>query len=88
MSRARKGRRARSATGNPAASVLTLGDRSTLKVAQRRLGRANDVLNAILFCAEAGAELSLGSLAIAARDLIDRVLDDLARLSGASEERP
>jgi hypothetical protein len=83
MSRAAKvGRAAR----KPAVSVLSLRDCSTLKVAKIRLDRANDVLNAIHFCAEADAELNLGALAIAARDLIDSVIRDLVPLGGVLEE--
>jgi hypothetical protein len=51
-----------------------------IEVAQIRLRRAQDVLSALAFCADEEAELALGPVAVAARDLIDLALDGLATL--------
>lgn len=50
----------------------------TVEIAAMRLSRANDLLNAIDEIARIGTEVNLGTLAIAARDLVDKVLQDLA----------
>jgi hypothetical protein len=51
-----------------------------VEVAQILLRRAQDILSALAFCADQEAELSLGPVAVTARDLIARVLDGLATL--------
>ena len=51
-----------------------------IQVAKIWLRRAQDVLSALAFCADAEAELSLGPVAVTVRDLLDRVLDGLASL--------
>lgn len=76
MSRAKSARKAR----RPAAVVLPENALRVLQVAAIRLARANGVLNCLDVCARYDAELDLGALALAARDLIDKVLDDLAPL--------
>ena len=50
-----------------------------LDVALRRLARVNGLLTAAAFCADEGAELDLGPVCIAARDAVDRVIEDLAK---------
>jgi hypothetical protein len=54
----------------------TVRDVSTLQVIERRLLRACDLLSCLEYCRD--GELNLGALAIATRDLIDTVRDDLA----------
>jgi hypothetical protein len=56
-----------------------------IEVAQIRLRRAQDVLSALAFCADEEAELALGPVAVAARDLIDLALDGLATLVPGQE---
>lgn len=76
MKRARKSQAIRK-TSTP--SVLPESELRKLEAVEIRLHRATDVLTAIEHIAKADAtEVNLGALAIAARDLIDRVLDDLA----------
>lgn len=58
--------------------VVTLRTVSKLEVVEQRLRRVCDLMSCIDHCQE--AELNLGSLAIAARDVIDGVIDDLAPL--------
>lgn len=50
------------------------------EVAVARLERAIAILSCLAFAADEGAELDLGPVAIAARDLIDKVIHDLAPL--------
>ena len=54
---------------------------TAIQLAQIRLRRAQDVLSALAFCADQEAELSLGPVAVAAREQIDRALDGLAELA-------
>lgn len=56
-----------------------------IEAAQIRLRRAQDVLSALAFCADEEAELALGPVAIAARNLIDLALDGLATLVPGQE---
>jgi hypothetical protein len=73
VKRTRKAKR----TAKPAPSfVPSPRDASTLEVIDRRLLRACDLLSCLEHCQD--AELNLGALAIATRDLLDRVRDDLA----------
>lgn len=58
--------------------VLTLHAVSTLEVVERRLQRVCDLMSCIDHCQE--AELTVGSLAIVARDVIDSVIADLTPL--------
>ena len=60
--------------------LLPVSTATGIKVAQVRLRRAQDVLSALAFCADQEAELSLGPVAVAARDQIDRALDGLAEI--------
>lgn len=74
MSRARKAKRA---ANKPAPQrVLSARDASTLRVIEDRLRRCCDLMTCLDHCQD--AELNLGALALCARDLIDRVIDDLA----------
>lgn len=57
-----------------------------IQAAQARLRRAQDVLSALAFCADQEAELSLGPVAVAARDQIDRALDGLAEIMKDSKD--
>lgn len=59
-------------------AALSYQAETEIQVAQIRLRRAQAVLNALEFCADQEAELSLGPVAVAARDLIDKALDGLA----------
>lgn len=74
MSRAKPTKKAR----RSAAVALPENVLRVLQVATIRLARANDVLNCLDVCARYDAELDLGALALAARDLVDKVLNDLA----------
>jgi hypothetical protein len=64
---------------------LALQAHTDIEVAQIRLRRAQDVLSALAFCADEEAELALGPVAVAARDLIDLALDTLATLVPGQE---
>lgn len=72
MKRARKAKRV---ARKPAAPIAML-------VAINRLERAVAVLSCLAFAADAGAELDFAPVALAARDLLDGVLTDLAPLRG------
>lgn len=84
MSR-RKSRSAGLPTAKQAPTGLSLKATMEIEVVQIRLRRAQDVLSALAFCADQEAELSLGPVAVAARDLVDRALDGLATLSPKQE---
>lgn len=72
----------------PAPPMLPESELRKLEVVEIRLHRATDVLTAIDHIATVGTgEVNLGALAIAARDLIDRVLDDLAPLRREGVQR-
>ena len=63
--------------------------KTAIELAQIRLRRAQDVLSVLAFCADKEAELSLGPVAVAAREQIDRVLDGLAEaIKGSKDGQP
>lgn len=82
MSRARKAKRA--AVKPAPAFIPTVRDASTLEVIEQRLLRACDLLSCLEYCQD--GELNLGALAIATRDLIDTVRDDLAPIRRGIEK--
>lgn len=61
--------------------LLPFDAQSRIQVATLRLRRAQDVLSALAFCADGDADLSLGPVAVAARDLIENALDGLATIA-------
>lgn len=73
MKRAKKAKRA----AMKPASTFALNARcaSTFRLIDERLQRCCDLLSCLDYCHD--AELNLGSLALAARDLIDTARDDL-----------
>lgn len=62
----------------PTKPVLSARNASTLSLIDNRLLRCCDLMSCLELCQD--SELNLGSLAIAARDLLDRTRDDLAIL--------
>lgn len=79
MSRAKRVTKAQRTRKQPAAVAMPESAQRTVEIAAMRLNRANDLLNAIDHIATVGAgEVNLGALAIAARDLVDKVLEDLS----------
>lgn len=77
---ARKARKAKPAAKKPAPIIVSQHDVARIGAMEIRLSRANQVLNCLECLADHEHEVDLSSLAIAARDLIDKVLDDLAPL--------
>lgn len=75
MSRARK---ARKAAKKPAPIIMSQHDVARIGAMEIRLSRANQILNCLECLADHEHEVDLSSLAIAARDLVDKVLDDLS----------
>jgi hypothetical protein len=76
MKRARKAKR--TATKPIPICVFNVRDAATLTVIDRRLLRACDLLSCLEYCQD--AELNLGALAVATRDLLDVVRAELAPL--------
>lgn len=79
MNRARKAKRA--AKKHAPALASSARHASTLEALDRRLARACDLLGCLDYCQD--AELNVGALAIATRDLLDTVRNDLGRIRAA-----
>lgn len=60
---------------------LSFQTQTEIQVVQIRLRRAQDVLSALAYCADQGAELDLGPVAVAVRDQIDQALTGLASIT-------
>lgn len=79
---------ARRKTGKQPHAALSFQAQSTIQSAHARLQRAQDILNALIYCDDQGAELSLAALAASARDSIDRAMDGLSTLSPKGNRDP
>lgn len=75
MSRARKAKRA---AKKPAPIIFSQHDAARMRAMESRLTRANAVLTCLECLARHEDEVDLSSLSIAARDLVDKVLEDLS----------
>lgn len=74
----KRARRVKRAAKKPVPIIMSQHDVARIQVMETRLTRANDVLNCLDACARLDAEVNLGALAVAARDIIDKVLEDLS----------